>query len=64
MNKETEGYIRLEISDTGCGINDQGLKQLFEKFKQVEVDSSKRQIGTGIGSLDHKRDHRSYGREG
>ena len=44
-----EGYIRLEIVDSGRGIKKEDLKTLFEKFKQVDEDSSKRQIGTGLG---------------
>ena len=43
------GYIRLEIVDSGRGIKKEDLRTLFEKFKQVDSDSSKRQIGTGLG---------------
>ena len=28
-NKEMEGYIRLEISDTGCGISAESLRAAF-----------------------------------
>ena len=45
----SEGYIRLEIVDSGRGIKEEDLKFLFEKFKQVDSDASKRQIGTGLG---------------
>ena len=45
----SEGYIRLEIVDSGHGINKEDLKSLFEKFKQVDSNASKRQIGTGLG---------------
>ena len=44
-----EGFIRLEIIDSGCGINKTDLDNLFQKFSQVNKDSSKRQVGTGLG---------------
>ena len=44
-----EGFLRLEIIDSGCGIHKKDLDTLFEKFSQVSKDSSKRQIGTGLG---------------
>ena len=44
-----QGYLRLEIIDSGCGINKTDLDTLFTKFSQVNTDSSKRQIGTGLG---------------
>ena len=45
----SQGYLRLEIIDSGCGINKTDLDTLFTKFSQVNTDSSKRQIGTGLG---------------
>ena len=44
-----EGFIRFEIVDTGCGIPKRSLENLFKKFQQVDVNTSKRQIGTGLG---------------
>ena len=44
-----EGYIRFEIVDSGCGISQQFLENVFKKFQQVNSNSSKRQIGTGLG---------------
>ena len=46
---DCQGFLRLEIIDSGCGIQKQDLNTLFEKFNQVNKDSSKRQIGTGLG---------------
>lgn len=43
------GYLRLEIVDTGCGMTQASLSNLFKKFEQVSEESSKRQIGTGLG---------------
>lgn len=44
-----DGFIRLEIVDSGCGMKKEDIESLFEKFRQVNDDSSKRQIGTGLG---------------
>ena len=44
-----EGYIRFEIVDSGCGISKECLENMFKKFQQANNDSSKRQIGTGLG---------------
>ena len=44
-----DGYLRLEIIDTGCGIKKKDLEAIFAKFSQVNEESSKRQIGTGLG---------------
>lgn len=45
----SRGFIRFEIIDTGCGIKKKDLENLFTKFNQVNEESSKRQIGTGLG---------------
>ena len=45
----SKGFLRLEIIDSGCGIKKEDLEALFGKFRQVGADSSKRQIGTGLG---------------
>lgn len=39
--------VRLEVSDTGCGMTEEQKKHLFEAFYQAPTDS--RRIGTGIG---------------
>ena len=44
-----QGFIRLEVIDSGCGIQKKDLDSLFSKFSQVSRDTSKRQIGTGLG---------------
>lgn len=46
---EMNGYLRFEIVDTGCGMTQSSLRNLFKKFEQVSEESSKRQIGTGLG---------------
>jgi signal transduction histidine kinase/ligand-binding sensor domain-containing protein/DNA-binding response OmpR family regulator len=43
-------YILISISDTGKGMKEEHLQQIFERFYQVERhDSDEIQLGTGIG---------------
>lgn len=44
----TEASAVIEISDTGCGIPEKDLKNIFDRFYQVEY-SSDLNTGTGIG---------------
>ena len=40
--------IRLEVSDTGCGISEVDQQRIFERFFRVE-DSVHTEVGTGLG---------------
>jgi signal transduction histidine kinase/DNA-binding response OmpR family regulator len=52
---ETEaGMLRLEIADTGCGIDGEGLKKLFLPFERLEADRTS-VTGTGLGLALSKR---------
>ena len=37
------------VSDTGIGIKDQDLKKLFQPFQQVDMSSTRKHEGTGLG---------------
>jgi len=47
--KEKRGVLKIVVVDTGCGMSQNSLDQLFEKFSQVSDDPTKRQIGSGLG---------------
>lgn len=44
-----KGYLRIEVNDSGCGMDAAKIGRLFHKFSQVNDQSTKRQIGTGLG---------------
>ena len=49
---EREGYLRIEIVDSGCGIKEEDLKNVFnnlEKNKAAVAAPTDRQIGAGLG---------------
>ncbi len=43
------GYVHIKISDTGIGIPEDKLEQVFERFYQLDSSSSRKYGGTGLG---------------
>jgi PAS domain S-box-containing protein len=41
--------LRLTVTDTGIGIAEENLANLFQKFRQLEGSASRRFEGTGLG---------------
>lgn len=42
-------HLRIEIQDTGIGIPQKHLEQVFEKFSQVDTSDTRKHEGTGLG---------------
>ncbi|EFJ08603.1 ethylene response 1, two-component response regulator [Selaginella moellendorffii] len=52
---EKHCYIRVQVQDTGIGVNPQDIPKLFNKFIQAPAVSSRKQVGTGLGLAISKR---------
>ena len=49
VGPEGEDRFRLEVEDSGIGIEPEDLGRLFVEFQQLDASSSKRYAGTGLG---------------
>ena len=46
---EVEDGVQIEVEDTGCGISEIDLKNIFDRFYQAGDENSRLSSGTGIG---------------
>lgn len=47
--KQVKGGVQILIADTGCGIPEEALKQVFDEFFQLRNPERDREKGTGLG---------------
>jgi signal transduction histidine kinase len=43
------GYIRINVRDTGIGVRPEQVKMIFEEFGQVDTSTTRKTGGTGLG---------------
>jgi len=45
----TDGTVEISVTDTGIGIAPDDQAAIFEEFRQVGTDETRKQEGTGLG---------------
>ncbi len=54
-------YVKLTISDNGCGISDESLSKIFDPFFTTKTTDKKRGSGLGLSVVDAVvKDHSGY----
>lgn len=48
-------FIKFHVTDTGCGINKDSIKSVFDRFKQADTGTTRNIGGSGLGLAITKR---------
>jgi PAS domain S-box-containing protein len=48
-DRQGEPYLRIDVTDTGIGIEPENFDLIFERFKQADSSVSRKYGGTGLG---------------
>jgi len=49
LNHPVDHLLIVSVSDTGIGMSQEGLENIFERFQQAETGISRKYGGTGLG---------------
>jgi signal transduction histidine kinase len=44
-----DSWLKLTVSDSGIGMNQEALKYIFDEFRQADMSSTRKYGGTGLG---------------
>lgn len=47
--KDLKDFIKIEVTDTGIGISDENLENIFEEFSRGSLNGNSKYEGTGLG---------------
>jgi len=56
-------FIKIMVTDTGCGVPEAEISEIFERFSQVDISSTRKAGGTGLGLAITKRFAELHGGE-
>jgi len=48
-NLRTKGLLKVTVSDTGCGMSQESLSNVWDMFGKTDFGSSRRRYGAGLG---------------
>jgi signal transduction histidine kinase/CheY-like chemotaxis protein len=62
-NAASNAMVRIEVSDTGLGIKEENISELYEEFYQIDNPERDREKGLGLGLAIVKRTAKLLGHE-